>query len=86
MNRYGVEINNESNSKRKWLNRNKEAKQEHIYELDGVTMGKDEGKWSLWKMEFKMMNTPLGWWNDSKISVGSRHLRALKCSQDKTKD
>ncbi len=40
--------------------------------------GKAEGKGSLWEMDFEMMNTPLGWWNDSKISVGSRHLRALK--------
>ena len=47
--------------------------------------GKDEGKGSLWEMEFKMMSTPLGWWNGSKISVGSRHLRSLKFSQDKTK-
>jgi len=48
--------------------------------------GKDEGKGSLWEMKFDMMNTPLAWWNDFKISVGSRHLRALKFSQDKTKD
>jgi len=36
-------------------------------------------------MEFEMMNTPLGWWNDSKISIGSRHLKAFKFSQNKTK-
>ena len=80
---YGAELNNESNNKRKWANRNKEAKQEHIYELNGMIM---EGKWSLWEMDFEMMSMPLGWWNDSKISVGSLHLRAPKFSQDKTKD
>jgi len=86
MTRYGEELNNESNNKRKWHNRNKEAKQEHIYELNGMTMeGKNEGKGSLWEMEFEMMSTPLGWWNDSNISVGSRHLRALKFSQDEIK-
>jgi len=83
---YGAELNNESNNKRKWANRNKEAKQEHIYELNGMIMeGKDEGKGSLWEMKFKMMSTPLGWRNDSKISVVSRHLRAFKFSQGKTK-
>ena len=87
MTRYGVDLNHESNNKRKRLNKNKEVKQEHIYELNGLTMeGKGEGKWSLWDMEFEMMNTPLGWLNNSKISVGSRHLRTLKFSQDKTKD
>ena len=87
MTRYGAKLNNESNNKRKWPNRNKEAKQEHIYELNGMKMeAKDEGKGSLWEMEFEMINTPLRWWNDSKISVRSRHLRALKFSQDKTKD
>jgi len=48
--------------------------------------GKDEGKGSLWEMEFEMMSTPLGWWKYSKISVWSRHLRAFKFSQDKIKD
>jgi len=87
MTRYGTKLNNESNNKRKWPNRNKEAKQEHIYELNGMTMEeKYEEKWSLWEMEFEMMSTSLGWWNDSKISVGSCHFRALKFSQDKTKD
>jgi len=86
MTRYGAKLNKESNNKRKWPNRNKEAKQEHIYKLKGMTMeGKDEGKGSLWETEFEMMSTPLGWWNDSKISVGSCHLRALNFSQDKTK-
>ena len=77
----------ESNDKNNDRMNKRKPKEEHIYELSGMTMeGKDEGKGSLWEMEFEMMNTPLGWWNYSKISVGSRHLRALKFSQDKTKD
>jgi len=48
MTRYGADLNNESNNKRKRLNRNEEAKQEHIYELNGMTLeGKYEGKGSL---------------------------------------
>jgi len=39
-----------------------------------------------YEKEFEMMSTPIGGWIYSKISVGNRHLRTLKFSQDKTKD
>jgi len=44
MTRYGADLNHDNNNKRKRLNRNKEEKQEHIYELNGMIM---EGKGSL---------------------------------------
>ena len=47
----------ESNDKDNNRMNKRKPKEEHIYELNGMTM---EGKGSLWEMEFEMMSTPLG--------------------------
>ena len=73
MPRYGAELSMDSNYKDNDRMNKRKPKEEHIHELNEIpTEGKDEGKGSLWEMGFEMMSRPLGWWNDSKISVGSR--------------
>jgi len=51
---YGAELSKESNNKRKLPNRNKEAKQEHIYELkwndNGMEKMKENEAYEKWSL------------------------------------
>ena len=55
--RYGAELSMENNYKRQWPNGNKEAKQEHIYELKWNDNGKEKmkEKETYEKMELRMV-------------------------------